>query len=197
MRNTEAIAAAGSHRDGLDFEKKHDRLRGIIVRYAFFLTGTTQNAEDIAQEIFIKLWLQWARLKNLAAGELEDYVYVMVKNYIINTGKRKSTAKKYTQYFLKNCSDQCVHDEVLVWEGFKIYNEAVDLLPPRERLVYQFHAADYSRYEIAATVGRSANTINNQLSAASRSVKNHLNKNFGLNIREKGSKKYWKMEALN
>lgn len=195
MRNTEAIAAACSHRDGLDFEKKHDRLRGIIMRYAFYLTRTTQNVEDIAQEIFIKLWLQWNRLKNLAEGELEDYVYVMVKNYIINTGKRKTTARKYTQYYLTNGSDRCHHDEVLLWEGFKIYHEAVKLLPPRERLVYQFHVADYNRCEIAATVGRSENTINNQLSAASRSVKSHLNKNFGLNIRE--NKKYWKIEALN
>jgi RNA polymerase sigma-70 factor (ECF subfamily) len=191
MRNTEAIAAACSHIDGLDFEKRHDRLRAIIVRYAFYLTGTTQNAEDIAQEIFIRLWLQWNRLKQLKEGELEDYVYVMLKNYIIDTGKRKSRARKYTQYFLKNGSDRCEHDEVLLWEGFKIYREAINLLPPRERLVYQFHAADYNRYEIAATVGRSENTINNQLSAASKSVKKHLNKNFGLNIRER------KIAALN
>jgi RNA polymerase sigma factor (sigma-70 family) len=198
MRNMEAhCSAACTHTEGREFEKKHARLKGLIERYAFYLTGTTQNADDIAQEIFIKLWLQWDRLKNLDEDNLEDYVYVMVRNYIINTGKRKSTARKYTQYYLKSCSDSYLHDEVLLCEGFKLYQEAVNLLPPKERLVYQFHVADYSRYEIAATVQRSENTIDNQLGSAYKSVRCYLNKNFGLNIRESGRKKCWKMAALN
>lgn len=177
------------------FERMHLRLKTVVERYAFFLTGTRQNSEDISQEVFIKLWIKWERLQRLNDSELKDYLYVMVKNHILNICKKNNTARKrfnlYKNY-VQTGYGAYVHDEVLTIEGFRLYRTAVNQLPVKERTVYQYYQMDFSRGEIAGIVHRSENTVNNQIYSARKHVLGYLNKHFDLKIGENGGRKHWK-----
>jgi RNA polymerase sigma factor (sigma-70 family) len=179
------------------FDARHGHLKGVIERYAFYLTGSRQNVEDISQDIFLKLWLKWSRLCELDEEELEDYVYVMVKNQVLNKGKRTIVKRKYFEYYKTTNSETSWHDDVLLADGLRVYKAAVDCLPPKERRVYMFHDIDYDRSQIAAVVQRSENTVNNQLNSAFKTVRTFLNKNFDLNIVGDGRRKLWKPASLN
>lgn len=184
-------------RHTVPFDALHAHLKGIIERYAFYLTRERQNIEDITQDIFLKLWLKWPRLSELDEAELEDYIYIMVKNQVVNMGRKIVVKRKYLNYYKSASSETCWHDEVLLADGLRVYRAAVNRLPPKERMVYMFHDIDYDRSRIAAIVQRSEHTISNQLCSASKTIKTFLNKNFDLNIQEDGRRKLWKVASLN
>lgn len=178
------------------FESLHGHLKGLIERYAFYITRSRRNVEDTAQEIFLRLWQRWPRLSELTTGELEDYIYVMTRNYLFNEQKVVKRGRAYYSYYKHCVSECCWHDDIILKDGFFIYRKAVKGLPVKENTVYSFFEDDYSREEIAKLVGRSPNTVNNQLRTASQTVKESLNKNFDLNIGKDGRRKIWR-SSLN
>lgn len=181
----------------LPFETLHGRLKGVIERYAFYITRSRRYTEDTTQEIFLRLWLRWSRLGHLTAGELEDYIYTMTRNYLIDEQKIIKKDREYIRYYRHCVSECCWHDDAIFKDGFLVYRKAVKQLPLKEKAVYFFFENDYSREEIAQIVGRSPNTVNNQLRSASQTVKECLNKNFDLNIGKDGRRKIWRSSLLN
>lgn len=178
------------------FEVLHGHLKGVIERYAFYMTRSRRYVEDTTQEIFLRLWLKWSRLSELTTDELEDYIYVMTRNYLINEQKAAKRGRAYSSYYTHCVSECCWHDEAILKDGYFIYKKAVKELPFKEKAVFMYFANDYSREEIAQIVGRSPNTINNQLRSASQAVKESLNRNFDLNIGKDGRHKIWR-SSLN
>lgn len=172
-----------------EFCSVYKRCKGMIERKAFYLTNSKQQIEDIAQEVFLKLWLKWPVLNMMPAHELENYMYAMVKNHILNIQKRQASAKNAIGYYVEIQADRYSPDEIIVTEGFKIYAEAIDQLPPKEKEVYLLYNNDFDRLKIANRMRTSKNTINNQLHSASRSVKDYLQNKLDLNFRCEGRKK--------
>jgi RNA polymerase sigma factor (sigma-70 family) len=181
----------------IPFESLHDYLKAVIERYAFYLTRSREDIEDTSQEIFLRLWPNWKRLGDLTKSELEDYIYAMTRNYLFNKGRTIKRERRCFKNYIEISSEYHYHDEIVVNEGFKVYQQAVEQLPEREKLVYLFHESGFDRMQIAETVQRSENTVNNQLRSASQTVKKYLNKNFDLNISEDGRRKLWRLSSLN
>lgn len=184
------------------FEKMHLKLKGPVEEYVFYLTGSSQNSKDLAQEIFLKLWIHWPRIKTMKDDELKNYVFVMTRNQIINERRKENSRSKTNKGMLLNeCSKIYnafyVHDDVLVGEGLKLHQRAVDQLAEKQRIVYLFHQNDYSAQEIAKMLNRSNHTVANQLCSAYKKVKAYLNKSYGWNLPEPGRRNCWKQAALN
>jgi RNA polymerase sigma factor (sigma-70 family) len=165
-----------------EFSYLYQRCKAKIERKAFFLTGSKQQMEDIAQEVFLKLWLKWPLLNALPEDDLEDYIYTMVANHVCNLQKKGDRIKKNLKGYIKIQSDYYCPDEMMLTEGLKIYGEAISQLPLREKEVYLLHDNDLGRLAIASLVQRSKNTINNQLYTASKTVKGYLSRKLDLTI---------------
>lgn len=173
-----------------EFSNVYQRCKGKIGRKALFLTGSKQQTEDITQEVFLKLWLKWPVLNSMQERELEDYIYAMVKNYILNLQKRNGRVRNSMRGYAEIQTDGYWPDEIVLMEGFKTYAEAIEQLPSKEKEVYLLYANDFNCSMIASKMQRSKNTINNQVYSASRSVKEYLQKKLNLNIRCDGRKKF-------
>lgn len=192
------LTAAMNEKIAFDsFEEMHGHLKGIVERYAFYLTSNKQNVEDTAQDIFIKVWLDWPRLSGLPMDELEDFVYIMTRNYLFNVSRRKKVEKKRIRYYVESNSEVHFHDAVLLAEGFEIYRQSIEQLSAKEKQVYLYFEKDYRRCQIAASVGRSEHTVNNQLSAAFKKVRKYLNKNLDLNLNEDSRYRIYSLASLN
>lgn len=183
------------------FEKMHMKLKRPIEQYVFYLTGTMQDSEDVAQEVFIKLWINWSKLKTMGDDELKNYVFIMIRNHFINELRKNSSPKRNKRKLLieysKNHAGYYLHDEIVVTEGIKMHRQAVDHLTKKEKVVYLYHINDHSAEEIATMLNRSKCTINNQLTAAYKTVKTYLNKNYEWNLNESGRKNCWRPASLN
>jgi RNA polymerase sigma factor (sigma-70 family) len=175
-----------------EFCRVYKRCKGKIERKAFFLMNSRQQMEDITQEIFLKLWLKWPVLNTMLENALEDYIYAMVKNHVIDLQKRESRAKNIIRDYAETQAGDYWPDEIVLLEGFKIYSEAIEQLPSKEKEVYLLYDNDLDRSAIANKMQRSKNTVNNQLYSASKTVKNYFQKKLNLKIRCDGRKRVLK-----
>lgn len=182
------------------FEKMHLKLRQPIEEFLFYQTGTTQDWEDLAQEVFIKLWMNWGRLEAMNEDELKDYVFIIIRNHLINERKSNNRPKRDRMKFIIEYSNthsrHYYHDDVIVWEGLHLHRLAVQQLPKKIRILYQHHSYGYTVGEIAKMFNRSKCTVNNQLVIAYKAVKENLIKYYGREI-VTGRKDSWKIASMN
>jgi RNA polymerase sigma factor (sigma-70 family) len=173
-----------------EFSYVYQRCKGKIERKVFYLTSSKQEMEDIAQEVFLKLWLKWPLLNTMPEDNLEDYIYTMVANHVCNLRKRSDRIKRHLIGYMEIQSDYYCPDEIMLREGLKIYSEAISQLPSKEKEVYLLYDNDLGRLAIAGKVQRSKNTINNQLYTASKAVKGYLSRKLNLTIWPDGRRKF-------
>jgi RNA polymerase sigma-70 factor (ECF subfamily) len=71
------------------FEKYHTRLR----YFAATFLAADQDAEDVVQEAFVKLWQRRAHFTDLNA--VKAFLYITVKNSCLNIYKHDKVVRKY------------------------------------------------------------------------------------------------------
>jgi RNA polymerase sigma factor (sigma-70 family) len=187
------------------FEENHDRLRCVITKSVkYYINSCSDNKldieremEDMIQDLLVKVWLGWEKIKQLPKEDQNSLVYVIARNHMLNIAKHKRRLLKYQRQYTLTQSPFCWHDDVLIMEGMKLYQQAIEQLSPQERKVYMYYANDYGWREIASTVHRSENTVKNQLVAAGKTVKQYLNKNFDLNITDDSRRRLSRSSSLN
>jgi RNA polymerase sigma-70 factor (ECF subfamily) len=156
-----------------------------------------REMEDMIQDLLVKVWLGWEKIKQLPTEEQNSLVYVIARNHMLNIAKHKRRIVKYQRNYKLNQNVSCLHDDVLIMEGLKLYQQAIEQLPPQERKVYMYYANDYGWREIASTVNRSENTVKNQLVTAGKTVRQYLNRNYDLNITEDSRRRLSRSSSLN
>ena len=70
-----------------ELEKLIDAFQEPLLKHAFFITGSMQDAEDIIQETFVKFYYQSATLNE--ASKTKAYLYRMVHNAGIDCIRKK------------------------------------------------------------------------------------------------------------
>ena len=132
-----------------------------------------QLAEDIVQDLFIKLWDEKIYLK--LKGTLSSYLFKAVKN---NTLK---TIKKNSKYHFEELEDQInklitdnIDIESIEADREKLYQE-LEALPPKSKEVFKAIVLDNLKYkEVAKSLDISVNTVKTHYSRALKQLRNSL-----------------------
>ncbi|MEA4948113.1 MAG: RNA polymerase sigma-70 factor [Petrimonas sp.] len=146
-----------------------------VKAFAAILLKSEQEAEDVAQDIFVKLWEQ----PDLWEGYLvRNYLYTMVKNHVFNRIKRKNIEFKYIN------SQMNLHslDEIAEFKDplNEIYHEELQLLlklsleqmPDKRRQVFEMSRfQDLSNHEIAEKLNLSVRTVEQHIYLALKELK--------------------------
>lgn len=134
-----------------------------VKTFAAILLKSEQEAEDIAQDIFVKLWEQpdlWER--NL----VKNYLYTMVKNHVFNRIKRKNIESKYVNsqinlYSLEEIAEftdplnEVYHEELQL-----LLKLSLEQLPDKRRQVFEMSRFEHlSNNEIAEKMNLSVRTV--------------------------------------
>ena len=150
------------------FEQYRDRIYSIAVK----ITHSTTIAEEIVQDVFLKVWLRKDHLNEIQ--NLGAYLLVVTRNTVYKALKR--IAKDYELTLLTD-NDQLLADsnsEDLVME--KEYNlllqKAIDRLPNQQRQVYHFMKEEgLKREEAAALLHLSPETVKFHLAQAMKNIR--------------------------
>lgn len=144
--------------------------------FALKITGSRQDAQDIVQEVFIKLIE--GRPGRADIENLGGFLFTMTRNAAINYVQRDK--KKYST---RSISDNIpIHDEnILEKEMYRAWllrelNKEIELLPAEERAVMKLLLQRKSPTEIAVLLGRSPQTVRNQKTSAINKLKGRLPK---------------------
>jgi RNA polymerase sigma-70 factor (ECF subfamily) len=165
------IHDAKSQRELYDLYKA--RIMGLCRRY----TKNKEEAEDVYQEIFIRVFQNISQLKEL--DHLEQWIKKIAINTAVNyyhKNKRHNHAEERNGYHHENGDYSLIlsqfSDEMLI----RMINE----LPDGYRIVFNLHEVEgYSHGEIGELLNISEATSRSQLNRAKQALKNKL-KNIGV-----------------
>lgn len=131
--------------------------------FAAVLLKSEQEAEDVAQDIFVKLWEQ----PELWEGNLvRNYLYTMVKNHVFNRIKRKNLESKYINAQLdihsfeeiaefKDPLNELYHEELQL-----LLKLSLEQLPDKRRQIFEMSRFEHlSNNEIAERMNLSVRTV--------------------------------------
>jgi RNA polymerase sigma-70 factor (ECF subfamily) len=156
-----------------------------IYSFAFRFVSSSQEAEDIAQEVFIKMWRNLKKFdKN---KKFKSWIFSITKNTCLDVMKKKKTIpfSEFEEEGGKNIFIETLTDSGLLpdelYERTDMMNElnlAVAKLPSKYRLVEQLHCIGQLTFkEISQILNKPLNTLKSQHRRALIRLKKILQKN--------------------
>nr|WP_254706038.1 RNA polymerase sigma-70 factor [Bacteroides ovatus] len=136
--------------------------------FAINLLKSEEDAEDIIQDVFAKLWTQpevWLENKDIG-----QYIYAMTKNTTFNFIKRKRLEQSYQEqlsqkYLIEDLlKSEDTLDPIYYKEALLIIRLILDRLPERRRKVFEMSRINnMSNMEIAQALNISVRTVEHQI----------------------------------
>jgi len=145
-----------------------------LYHYALTFTADQDKAEDIVQEVFLKLWTK--RESFHPNGSLKAYLYRMTYNEFVNAFRKEKRYYKELDEFKLQALAPLAEESEESWE-LKLHElkEAIDHLPPRCREIFLLHKQEgMPQKEIAKKLDISVKTVENQVGKAVNILKNKL-----------------------
>jgi RNA polymerase sigma-70 factor (ECF subfamily) len=153
------------------FEQNWQQIYGV----AFAFTKSSVMAEEIVQDIFLKIWLKKDLL--VKAERPAHYLFIFIRNHILNELRKKvkeETFIKHLSRYLRE-NEYSPEDQFILKESEKIINDAVARLPPRQQLIYRLSRQHgLNQEDIAKELHISKNTVKSHMNKALAAIRNHL-----------------------
>ncbi len=168
-------ACGESHMNEHDFKCLFDIYKNRVFGYVLAVSHSSYIAEEITQEIFIKLWLCRDILNKL--DNREAYIFTIARNKTLNFFRRAALESKILREMQTRMIPgyNNVEEIVLVSDQNKLLQEALILLPPRQRQVYRLSRDQgLNHRQIAGQLQVSPNTVKNHLVYAIKFIRKYL-----------------------
>ena len=167
------------------FENIYKETSGFVYNVAFRIVNSKQDAEEVVQDVFLKIWENRAELS--IKGSFKAYLFQSVHNHALNAIRQQKTRKESVNMLgsektWKFISDTYDFDDNLIDRIFsdeteEIIDRIIKELPEQCQKVFIM-----SRYEslknekIAAQLGLSENTVKTHIYRALQKITFALNK---------------------
>jgi RNA polymerase sigma-70 factor (ECF subfamily) len=153
------------------FEIYSPKLYGFALKY--FKTET--DAEELVQEVFVKVWENRQTLKSELS--FKSYLFTIALNQIRKHFNKKATSLRYLESLQNEpefTDNQSINDDNYESALTQI-NLIIEQMPSRRREIFiKSKLEGKSSKEIAAELNISAGTVDNQVSEALRFIRTHL-----------------------
>lgn len=168
--------------DEAAFRTIFDRYRRMVYSYARKVCSDEESAEDILLTVFLKIWQHPdpASIDNLKA-----YLQTTTRNIAFNALRSREIEARVYQRLSEINSESHNETEELIWASDvkKLIAEAVDLLPPQQKLVYTLCKEEGLKFEeVAEKLSLSTLTVKTHLKLAIRFLKAYLKKNHDISF---------------
>ncbi|MBE9585822.1 RNA polymerase sigma-70 factor [Mucilaginibacter sp. JRF] len=162
----------------LTFEEVFERYKQQVYSQVYAIAKSQYAAEEITQEIFIKLWTNAEALNDVK--NLGGYIYTITRNYSLNYLRKTASDVKLVNELMRVAvvNDNNTEARLAASECKALINNAVSKLSPQRQLVYKLCKEDGMSYdEIASELNLSKHTVKNHLMAALSFINTYLAKN--------------------
>lgn len=150
-----------------------------VFRHSYEYTGVKEEAEDMAQEIFLKLWQQLDRLSAVLTNT-SGYLFIMTRNSCHNQYKKELRKRPLYKDYCRAYTDEYIHDAVIVKEIDRIAIKAVQKLPGKQKKVFIYRDMGLGRQEIASILQVSVNTVDACINIAMKKVRQYVSRELEL-----------------
>ena len=149
--------------------------RPKIYSYAFQLFGNVQMADELVQEVFLKVWLNRDKLPHIL--KFDSWLFIIARNKVFDMLKlraKENTARQQMARFL-NPEANLVEDQLLDKENELRLQHALEHLSPQQKLVFTLSRHQGMKHEeIASQLNISRSTVKTHLVNALKTIRDIL-----------------------
>ncbi|PRY16365.1 RNA polymerase sigma-70 factor (ECF subfamily) [Pontibacter ummariensis] len=157
------------------FENLYQAFEPKLFTFALRLVRQREEAEEIVQEVFLKVWDHRHQLN--PEQNFDGYLFRIAKNIVYNKARHKAYEFAFAQYMTAaGVNAGCFTEEKVAYEDLaRLLEEASDALPPVRRQVFVMSRVEgKSNSEIAQLLNTSNSNIENHLNKALKAIKEKL-----------------------
>lgn len=169
--------------DELAFELiyKH-HICGVTAFLNKFLKSS-QLADDIAQEIFIKIWEDRSKMQRVQS--LKAYLYITARNRALNilksTSKSLSVMSEILRHYRRSQNE--TENSMLDYDYRQFLLRIIEKLPSRSREVFQLCRDQGKSYEeVAEILGISTNSVKSHMVLSMKRLKASVEQELGISF---------------
>ncbi|MCG8321355.1 MAG: RNA polymerase sigma-70 factor [Cytophagales bacterium] len=156
---------------------KHYQVR--LKAYALVITDCRYLADEMVQEVFLKIWLTRSKLN--PELNFSHYIFKITRNLAFDHLKkvaRNERLKKEQAANINHAASNSTQDAFTFKEYQRILKDVIAELPAQKRLIYELSRNEgKSNKEIAAELHLTVKTVQNHLGLALRAIKEKLKAN--------------------
>ncbi|MGJ8724946.1 MAG: RNA polymerase sigma factor [Roseibacillus sp.] len=172
------VQATGDHEV---FRELIERHQNAVVGTVAKMLGNASEAEDIAQQVFLRLWKSRARYQ--PSAKFTTFLYTITRNLVFNETRRKSRRKESSldqrkdeyELELPTNPNQQPDNEHLNAELQSAIDQAIEALPEKQRLAVVLRRYQNLPYEeIAEVLDLTVSAVKSQLFRARGTLRESL-----------------------
>ena len=152
-----------------------DEYRERLFVFAWQLCHSAAEAEEVVQDIFLRLWQGRESLVNVDYPR--KYIYVMARNRTLDLLAKIARDKQLIKDVWANLSepDSVTENILQAAETEKLINEAVARLPEKKQTIFWLSRRDgLTHQQIAEQMDLSVQTVKNILTEILKQIKSYL-----------------------
>lgn len=148
---------------------------GFLHSFLEHLTKDRELAEELVQDIFLKVWE--ARDTLMQIRDFKSYLFIISRNHALKVVDKMLTERKRHAEWKKQHFD--THDELISEDRLSLVDEAISKLPPQQLKVWTMSRREGKQYsEIAAELKLSKETVKYYLKLATASITEHISRHI-------------------
>lgn len=158
----------------VDFLEIYRAFYGKVFTFVLSLVKSKANAQDITQNIFMKLWKNRKKLEHIKS--MDDYLFILSKNacmdYFRKASRKKEISTDVFDEFLLSRIVSSSEKRIDALSDIEELRHVIESLPSKRRDIFIMSRFDgLSNDEIASILGVSKKTVENQISLATKKIK--------------------------
>lgn len=158
------------------FRKLYDTFGDKVYTQAFRLLHSKEKAEELMQEVFLKIWRMGPALREIES--LDAYLGKMTRNRTLNVLRDQARAKGWIQEVVAEddiAGRNDTEEALLLKEAKNALKEAIAMLPEQQREVYLLCHEEGLKYDEAAQrLNIAPLTVKTHMQRALKFLRKHL-----------------------
>ncbi|MEA5127198.1 MAG: RNA polymerase sigma factor [Proteiniphilum sp.] len=156
--------------DIVEYKKIVVALRPSLLAVARRITGNTQDAEDVVQDVCLKIWHFRDRIDQYE--NMKAYSTTMVKNLSIDKIRSRKAFSDELELAGKETGEQLPDSLLEEKEERDAIRKIIEMLPPLQQRILQMKDIEgYETDEITEITGMAAEAVRNNLSRARKRIR--------------------------
>jgi RNA polymerase sigma-70 factor (ECF subfamily) len=135
-----------------------------VRRFLFFKTQEIEKAEDLMQDVFVKLWDNCAKVDY---NKVKSYIFSIANNMFLNTVKHQKVVHNYKKQNVKESTNESPEFIMLEQEFMTKLETTIANLPDKQREVFLMSRIEKKKYkDIAIQLNISVKAVEKRMHQA-------------------------------
>ena len=156
-----------------EFKSEVLPVKNKLYRFALRLLGDVEEAQDVVQDIFLRLWTKRDNLSEYRS--IEAFAMTMTRNLCLDKLKSPASRKETFDETREMPDNTTPYTRTETSDTIRLVKMAMDALPEQQRMVIHLRDVEGSDFdEIAEITGMSLNNVRVSLSRARKKIRDTL-----------------------